>query len=132
MTRILPKSTETSAPYWEGCRQGELRLQKCPACDRVQFYPRIMCSHCGNKELGWIVASGNGRIASFTVVRRGISEAYQTPYIVALIDLDEGPRMMSHVFDVSAEDVRIDDPVVVDFEHWSEDIAMPVFRPAPG
>lgn len=127
MSKILPRPTDTSAPYWQGCQQGELRLQQCGACQQFQFYPRIMCSRCQHQALGWKVASGRGRIASYTVVRRGVSEAYPTPYIVALIDLEEGPRMMSHIVGVDAESVVVGDHVRVGFEKWSDDISMPIF-----
>jgi uncharacterized OB-fold protein len=128
MSKILPRPTVTSAPYWDGCRERELRLQKCNACQHLQFYPRIMCSHCQDQSLGWVVASGRGVIASFTVVRRGVSEAYPTPYVVALIDLEEGLRMMSHVVGSEPESVAVGDLVKVEFEDWSAEIAMPVFR----
>jgi uncharacterized protein len=128
MSKILPRPTETSAPYWQGCQQGELRLQKCNACQQVQFYPRIMCSHCQHQSLDWVVASGGGEIASFTVVRRGVSDAYPAPYIVALIDLEEGPRMMSHIVGADPVSVAIGDAVLVEFEEWSDEITMPVFR----
>lgn len=128
MNRILPRPTDVSAPYWQGCRARELRLQKCTACQYVQFYPRIMCSQCHHQSLDWIVATGKGEIASFTVVRRGISEDYPAPYVVALIDLEEGPRMMSYIVGDDAGSVTIGDAVTVDFEVWSEEITMPVFR----
>ena len=128
MNRIQPRPTATSEPYWQGCREGELRLQKCKACGLVQFYPRILCGHCQHQDLDWVVASGQGEIASFTVVRRGVSDAYPSPYVVALIDLREGPRMMSHVVDVDLDSVAVGDPVSVEFETWSAEIAMPVFR----
>ena len=131
MNRIQPRPTATSEPYWQGCREGELRLQKCKACGLVQFYPRILCSQCQHRELGWVVASGRGEIASFTVVRRGVSEAYPSPYVVALIDLFEGPRMMSHVVGVDPESVAVGDAVTVEFENWSAEISMPVFRLIP-
>ena len=95
LQKVLPPETEVSRPFWEGCKAGELRMQHCSSCDRFQFYPRIVCSDCGGKELEWLPVSGLGVIASFTVVRRGISLAYDAPYVVVLIDLAEGVRMMS-------------------------------------
>ena len=109
IAKILPPATELSRPFWEGCRAGELRLQHCGDCGRFQFYPRTVCSHCDSTALTWRAVSGNGRIASFTVVRRAISFAYDAPYVVALIDLEEGPRMMSSVVGV--------DPEALDLEH---------------
>jgi uncharacterized OB-fold protein len=128
MQRTLPPVTELTGPYWEGCRAGELRLQQCTGCGRYQFYPRILCSHCHGRELKWVAAEGHGTIASFTVVRRAISKAYTAPYVVALIDLAEGVRMMSSIVDVEPETVRVGDPVTVDFEAWSDELSLPVFR----
>jgi len=128
MQRTQPPVTELTEPYWEGCRQGELRLQKCTDCGRHQFYPRTLCSHCNGRELEWVVAGGQGTVASFTVVRRAISKAYTAPYVVALIDLAEGVRMMSGIVDVDPDTVCVGDPVTVDFEAWSDELSLPVFR----
>ena len=128
MMRTLPRPTPTSQPWFDGCRAGELRLQYCGACREYQFYPRTLCVKCGQREPEWRSASGRGRIASFTVVRRGVSEAYPTPYVVALIDLAEGPRLMSMIVDAEVEQVSVGAAVAVDFQAWSEDTSMPVFR----
>ena len=128
MQRTLPPVTELTQPYWDGCNRGELLLQQCGDCGEYQFYPRIVCSHCTSAKLEWARASGAGKIASFTVVRRAISKAYQAPYIVALIDLAEGVRMMSTVIDADPDKVSIGDAVSVDFESWSEQLSLPVFR----
>ena len=125
--RIQPPHTEITRPYWEGCRAGELRLQQCGDCHRFQFYPRIICSHCGGEHLQWQAVTGRGRVASFTVVRRGISPAYQAPYVVALIDLEEGPRMMSAVVGCEPEVVRVGAAVMVQFTDWGADHVLPVF-----
>ena len=126
LQRILPPDTEISRPFWQGCREGELRLQHCADCDRFQFYPRIVCSHCGRSAIAWQAVSGAGRIASYSVVRRGISRAYTAPY-VALIDLDEGPRMMSSIVGAEPEAVSIGAAVNVRFEPWGADYVLPVF-----
>ena len=78
--------------------------------------------------MSWRKVTGKGRVASFTIVRRGISRAYEAPYIVALIDLDEGPRMMSSVVGTEPETVTIGDIVEVQFNQWGEDYLMPVFQ----
>ena len=128
MTRILPPLTELTRDYWQGCRAGELRLQLCQDCGQYQFYPRNICSHCSCVDLQWTRASGRGKVASFTIVRRGISQAYKAPYVVALIDLQEGPRMMSNIVGETHEDIAIGRLVTADFEAWSEEISLPVFR----
>ena len=126
--RILPPVTALTEPYWTGCRKRELRLQQCDACGKYQFYPRILCSHCGHDSLSWRRVSGRGRIASFTGVRRPRTDAYPAPTMIALVDLDEGPRMMSSVVDAEPDSLHIGQAVRVDFAAWSEEISMPVFR----
>ena len=128
--KIQPRPTAVSEPYWAGCREGELRLQNCQSCRSTQFYPRLMCASCGSRDLAWVTASGVGRIASFTVVRRGVSAAYEAPYVVALVDLAEGPRMMSQISNCDADDPRLEigAAVEVEFREWSSDVTMPVFR----
>jgi uncharacterized OB-fold protein len=128
MGKILPQTTPVSEPYWQGCREGKLLLQQCDACAAFQFYPRVLCSRCGHGELHWREATGRGRVASFTVVRKPVSSDYPAPSIIALIDLEEGPRMMSSLINVEPEEVAVNAAVTVDFQDWSEDIAMPVFR----
>ena len=128
MQRTLPPLTDLTEPYWEGCRAGELKLQRCSDCGEHQFYPRNICAHCTSRNLAWVTATGRGKIASLTVVRRAISKAYDAPYIVALIDLDEGVRMMSNVVDADPEQVNIGDNVTVVFENWSDELRLPVFR----
>ena len=129
--KILPRPTNISSPYWEGCQQGVLRLQCCNSCGAYQFYPRLFCSGCQSQDLAWRDVSGRGQIASFTVVRRGVSEAYPAPYAVALIDLEEGPRMMSHIIEAETDTLAVGDRVEVAFQSWSEDMQLPVFRPSP-
>ena len=128
-TKIQPRPTAVSEPYWQGCRDKELGLQFCTSCNKHQFYPRIVCSKCGSSELEWQKASGQGTIASFTVVRRGVSESYTAPYVVALIDLAEGVRMMSQVLTSNPDDgrLRVGAKVAVSFVAWSTEMMVPVF-----
>lgn len=128
MDRISPSPSALSDAFYAGCREGRLLLQQCDVCSRWQFYPRILCSHCGGRELHWRPASGQGRIATFTVVRHPVSPAYEAPYVVALVDLEEGPRMMSHIVDCDPDAVRVGAAVTVQFENWSESLTMPVFQ----
>lgn len=127
--KALPTPTPESAPFWQGCRESKLLLQRCEACGRHQFYPRAVCTACSSERLGWSQASGRGRVKSYTVIRRAVSAAYEpdVPYVVALIELAEGPTMMSNVVGSSPEAVRIGAPVRVRFDAWSEDITVPVF-----
>lgn len=130
MAKPTPRPTPTEAPFYEGCARGELMLQQCQTCQRVLFYPRTHCDGCQSETLSWERASGAGTVASFTVVRRAVSTDFEAPYVIALIDLDEGPRMMSHIVGIDPEAVSVGMPVTVDFAAWTEDITLPVFRPA--
>ncbi|MBI2207241.1 MAG: Zn-ribbon domain-containing OB-fold protein [Candidatus Rokubacteria bacterium] len=125
----LPAVTPETAPYWDGARDGKLLLQRCLACRAVRFYPRRTCPACWSPDVEWIEASGRGRIASFTVIHRPPAPAFagRVPYVVALIDLDEGPRMMANVVGDRALEVAIDDAVEVIFEARGA-VALPQFQ----
>ena len=128
MEKTQPPINAISKPYWDGCQQGVLRVQRCVTCRHLQLYPRILCTRCTCTELDWVDVSGKGKIASYTVVTRAISKAYAAPYVVALIDLVEGPRMMSTIIDSDGSDVAVGMAVNVAFQAWSETVTMPVFH----
>jgi uncharacterized OB-fold protein len=113
---------------------GKLVLQRCQHCGHVLFYPRTHCDACQSDQLAWEDASGAGTIASYTVVRRAVSADFEAPYVIALIDLAEGPRMMSQIIDADPDALAVGLSVKVDFAAWSEEITLPVFRfhPAAG
>lgn len=135
MTGDLPAPVVNadSAPYWEGARQGKLLLQRCRDCGTLRFFPRYLCTACGSERTEWAEASGRGTVHSFTIVHRAAFPEFQarTPYVVALIDLEEGPRMMTNIVGGDALDVAIGDAVVVAFEaRGMEGAKVPQFRRA--
>jgi uncharacterized OB-fold protein len=99
----LPAPDGVSAPFWKAAAEGRLLIQRCPACGHRQFYPRALCTACG-ADPEWMEASGRGTVHTFTIVRqhgqRGFKE--ELPYVVAIIELEEGPRMMGNVGDLHA------------------------------
>ena len=118
-----------SRPYWEGLAQGELRIQRCNSCSKAVFYPRALCPHCFADQLSWIVASGKGTIYSYTVAHQAFgSFAEDIPFVVALIELEEGVRMMSRLLDAPRERVTVGAAVKVTFEKVEEDLTLPYFR----
>jgi uncharacterized OB-fold protein len=118
-----------SRPYWEGLMQGELRVQRCNACSRAVFYPRAICPHCFSDQLSWIVASGKGTIYSYTVPHQAFGAfAAEVPFIVAIVELEEGVRMMTRIIDTLREHVRVGAPVQVTFEPVGEQFTLPYFR----
>ncbi len=131
MAKPTPRPTPTEQPFYDACKNNELALQHCRDCSHVLFYPRTYCDQCHSENLVWQQASGQGSIASYTVVRRGVSADFEAPYIIALIDLAEGPRMMSQIVDTEPEALAVGLSVNVDFAAWSEDITLPVFRLHP-
>lgn len=127
----LPVVTEESRPFWEGCRKGQLMLQYCTECYRYQFYPRLYCMQCGSQALRWVEASGQGVIYSYTIIHQNKSAEFinDTPYNVAIVQLQEGPRMMSNIVDIDPGELRVDLPVTVVFDQVTDSITLPRFRP---
>jgi uncharacterized OB-fold protein len=115
---IEPIPDDSSAPYWEGIRRGKLLLQRCKACGTIQFYPRSMCSECLAPDPTWVESKGRGVIHTFSTIHRTSDERFShlVPYILAIVELDEGPRMMAHILTKSEEHIRCDDAVQVFFE----------------
>jgi uncharacterized protein len=129
----VPTPTLETAPYWEGCRQHRLRIQRCSECQHHQFFPRIYCSKCFSADVEWVEATGRAKVLSFTIVRRPVSPAFadEVPYVVALVTLEEGPQMMTNIVECAPEEVTIGMPVEVVFEDWSDTISIPKFRRRP-
>ncbi|SDM05798.1 hypothetical protein SAMN05428957_10254 [Oryzisolibacter propanilivorax] len=127
--RPLPQPTDLTRPYWQAAARGELLLQHCPDCQRWQFYPRPFCLHCESGAVQWRAASGLGRIYTYTVNHRAPNAfmKQRLPYVVAIVELDEGPRLMANIQGDAALDARIGSRVQVQFEPVSEELALPQF-----
>ncbi len=118
-----------SRSYWEGLARGELRIQRCNSCSKAVFYPRALCPYCFSDQLSWIVASGKGTIYSYTVAHQAFGPfAEDIPFVVALIELEEGVRMMSRLLDAPRKRVMVGAAVKVTFEKVEEDLTLPYFR----
>lgn len=117
MSKPLPQPTPESQPFWDGCARGELRYQRCRDCGAVQPLPRGLCERCHGKALDWRVASGHGRILSYTIVHRAPTPAWRddVPYVIALIDLDEGFRLMVNLAGGEQPGLAIGAAVGIDF-----------------
>lgn len=119
-----------TTPFWDGCRQGELRVQHCPVCGRYQFYPRPHCLGCGRREPEWVATSGRGVVTAYTRVHVPLNEAWadHVPYWVALVRLDEGPTLMTNLIDT--EEACVGMPVTVQFRSRVDGKTLPLFAPA--
>lgn len=127
--RPLPAFDSDSAHYWKEAREGRLTLQRCEDCRELQFYPRVLCVRCGSQTLTWQEMSGRATVYSFTTVHRQVEPGIEPPYVVALVDLEEGPRLPTNLVDVQEDEVTIGLPVEVSFLPLSDEIGLPVFRP---
>jgi uncharacterized protein len=128
---LLPIVTPDSAPFWNGCRNGQLLLQQCTACESWRYPPAPVCSRCGSLEERWSPVSRRGTIHSFVVYYRTFHPAYadDIPYAVALVDLDEGVRMAMRVVEYPVEALAIGMEGTIELRRVTEEIWVPVFVP---
>lgn len=131
--RPAPIPDAESAPFWTSTLEGKLVVQECSMCGQRQLYGRSLCTSCHASALTWIESTGQGTIYSRTIIRQNPSRSFKhlIPLVVALIDLDDGPRIMSNVVGTPAEHVHIGDRVRVRFESASDAAALPLFEIDP-
>jgi uncharacterized OB-fold protein len=123
-----PQQDNDSRPYWEGLAHGELRIQRCTSCERAVFYPRAHCPYCFGGPLVWFVASGRGTIYSYTVAHQALGPfAEEVPFVVALVELEEGIRVMTRIVDAPRERLAVGAAVRVTFVRVSDDMTLPYF-----
>ena len=127
----VPQINDINRPYFEGSAVGELRVRRCLKCDTRFRFAHAWCPSCWSDELGWERVSGKGRVSHFSVVYQAPSAAFakDAPYVLALIELEGGVRMMSNVVDCDPETVHVGMAVTVTFVQRGE-ISLPMFRPA--
>jgi hypothetical protein len=130
MDRVLPTPTPETAHFWGGCKAGELRLQRCLACEKPYFPPRPFCPACGSREVEVFAASGKASLFSYVINHRPRPDMGKDPYSIAVVALAEGPRMMSNIVGCpqTPEALNLDMALEVRFETFGE-IALPLFAP---
>jgi len=130
----LPILSDENRPFWEACARGELRLQRCDACANVYFPPRPFCPACACRQVSVFKASGKGKLYSYVINHRPAAPGFTPPYAIAVVELDEGPRMMSNIIDCpqTPEALELDMKLEVAFEKLDDKITLPLFRPAKG
>lgn len=128
----LPSPDADTAAFWRGLSQGQLLLQHCADCGHVQYYQQATCRACGGETLTHRPASGRGTVHSFSVVHRAPGPAFKAdvPYAVLLVELEEGPRMISTYACGHPDDVTFDMQVTLTFEKINEEVTLPRFRKA--
>lgn len=130
--QFLPQPTPETAHFWEGTKAGELRLQRCSACDHAYFPPRPFCPDCGSRDVAVFTASGDATLYSYVINHRPRPDFGEEPHSIAVVELAEGPRMMTNIIGCpqTPEALQLDMPLKVTFEDKSDDIALPKFTPA--
>jgi uncharacterized OB-fold protein len=129
--RPVPQPSPETQRYWEGCKRHELWLPYCTQCAQFFFYPRPFCPRCFSSPIEWRQTSGRGKVYTYSIQYRPQAPGFTPPYVTAIVQLDEGPRLLTNLVGVEPdpEHVRCDMPVEVDFEDLSDEISLPVFRP---
>lgn len=130
MGRTVAEPTAITAGWWDATRDRRLVVQTCESCGQRQHEPRALCTGCGRTDaLALVDAAGTGRVHSFTVIHRAPSDEVTAPYVVAIVELDEGVRLLTNLVDVEPDDVACDQPVAVQWEPLDDGRHLPLFTP---
>ena len=129
----LPRIDEESRGFWEALARHELYFQRCRDCGTKRLYPRAVCTHCLSSAVEWVRASGRGTVYTFTVTHQNQSPGFreELPYVLAVVELEEGVRLMTNVVGCAPDTVRIGMPVEVVFDDVTPGVTLPKFRPRP-
>ena len=130
--RLAPTMTADTQFFWDGCKDGRLLIQRCDGCGTLRHPPRPMCPQCRSLDWTAIEASGRGTVYSFVMPRHPAMPFLDDDYIVALIELEEGTRLVSNLVDVAPENAAIGMPVRVRFDAFDGDVVLPMFVPEVG
>jgi len=130
----LPVPDADSQPFWEGCRKHRLRIQKCAECGQVRWPPSIVCPECLSQNTDWIVSGGRGKVYTYVVYHQAFHPAFEEelPYVVAVVELEEGPLILSNIVGCPHDFVKCEMPVEVTWEDITEEFSLPKFQPIQG
>ena len=127
----LPQPDFETEAFWAGAKEGKLLIKRCLTCERTHFYPRPFCPHCWGYDVEWVEASGRATLYTWSVVRRNDLPPFpeRVPYVAAVVDLAEGPRMMTNVVDCEFEDLTNGMELEAVYHPISDDVTIVQFRP---
>ena len=128
----LPTISGETKPFWDACRQGKLLIQRCGRCQEYPFYPRGICANCWCEDIRWVTASGKGTVWTFTETRQNRTPGFEEeiPYVLALVELEEGVKMFTNIIECDPREVKIGMAVEVTFIQANQQISIPYFKPA--
>ncbi len=129
--RPLPVPDEASQPFFDAAAEGKLMLKFCGACNRWLNYGVEFCDNCFSTNVEWKQSSGKGTVYSFVIMHQVIHPGFASivPYNVAVVELEEGPRLHTNLLDIENDQIQVDMPVEVTFERLENDVTVPKFRP---
>jgi uncharacterized OB-fold protein len=132
LRRDLPSIEAESRPFWDAAREGRFLIARCGSCGKAHHYPRPFCPFCWSEDVSWEDASGQATLYTYSTVYTNDLPPFseRLPYIAAVVDLDEGPRVMTNIVDCDPSELRIGMPLRVAFRELTPEVTAPVFRPA--
>lgn len=127
-----PRATPETQPYWDGCGRGQLLLPRCAQCHRLHFFPRGFCPYCWHEDVAWEQVSGRGTVASFVRPQRPVPGFdLEPPFVLALVELEEGVRLMGDVVPMTAVEISVGTRVTAGFHAVEESLPVLRFTPVP-
>ena len=131
-SKPIPQPDEPSRPFFDGAQRGELMIQRCTACGAFLAPGSRACTECMSEALEWLPASGKATLYTFAVMHQKYHPGFfdDLPYNIAVVELDEGPRLNTNVVGIANDDLRVGMPLVVTFEEVGDGVVLPKFRPA--
>jgi uncharacterized OB-fold protein len=128
----LPTIEDDTREFWDATGEGRLLLRHCRSCDEVHYYPRNFCPSCWSDDVNWVEAAGTGSLYTWSTVMQNDLPPFheQVPYVAAIVELDEGPRMMTRLVDCEADAIEMGMRLSARFEPLDDDVTIVVFQPA--
>lgn len=127
----LPKPNPDTQPFWDSCKEHQLKFQKCQNCHQVRWPPSIICPVCYSNDTEWIVAGGKGKVYTYAIYHQAFHAAFKKdlPYVTAVIELDEGPHLVTNIVGCKPGEVQCDMPVEVVWDKVTPQFSLPKFKP---
>lgn len=130
----IPRPSKETQPFWDAAREHRLVMPRCDDCSRFAFPPTVACLQCGGERFTWVDVSGRGKVFSFVVYHRVYNEWFRdkVPYVLAVIELEEGPRLISNIVGIPYGDVQCEMAVQAVFDDVRDGVVIPQFAPRAG
>lgn len=128
----LPQPSSDTEAFWDGCKQHQLKFQRCRTCGHIRWPPSIICPLCYSWDTEWIEASGKGKVYTFVVYHQAYHKAFEpdVPYVTAIVELVEGPHLLTNIVGCGPDQVKCDMPVEVTWEDIGGGFSLPKFKPS--